>query len=163
MDEATTVRLMLESALPIDDLDQITMLPGKTRILVWVDIQDRPDLSDLAALHGQGPGTFLMTWFAANPGARNMIIGLRVEMEATSVVFHLAFQVERYLPELEILAESGLLWVVPGPPNENLTGTRVMNTREMRAIGEKGVQFELGPEMQAVLRGQLAIWKQGRR
>lgn len=163
MDEATTVRLMLESALPIDDIDQITMLPGKTRILVWVDIQDRPDLSDLAALHGQGKGTFLMTWFAANPGARNMIIGLRVEMEATSVVFHLAFQVERYLPELEILAESGLLWVVPGPPNENLTGTRVMNTREMRAIGEKGVQFELGPDMQAVLRGQLTIWKQGRR
>ena len=162
MNEAMTVKLMLESALPIDAIDQITMLPGKTFILVWVDIQDRPDLADLAALHGQGPGTFLMTWFAANPGAQNMTIGLRVEMEATSVVFHLAFQVERYLPELEILAESGLLWVVPGPPNENLTGTRVMNTREMRAIGEKGVQFELGPEMRAVLRGQLAIWKQGR-
>lgn len=163
MDEAMVVKLMLESALPIDAIDQITMLPGKTLLLVWVDIQDRPDLSDLAELHGQGPGTFLMTWFAANPGARNMIIGLRVEMEATHVVFHLAFQVERYLPELEILAESGLLWVVPGPPNENLTGTRVMNTREMRAMGEKGVQFELGPDMQAVLRGQLAIWKQGRR
>jgi hypothetical protein len=163
MDEALAVRLMLESALPIDAIDQITMLPGKTLILVWVDIQDHPDLSDLAALHGQGPGTFLMTWFAANPGARNMTIGLRVEMEATNVVFHLAFQVERYLPELEILAESGLLWLVPGPPNENLTGTRVMHTREMRALGEKGVQFELGPEMQAVLRGQLAIWKQGRR
>jgi hypothetical protein len=163
MDEATTVRLMFESALPIDDIDQMTMLPGKTRILVWVDMQDRPDLSDLAALHGQGPGTFLMTWFAANPGVRNMIIGLRVEMEATRVVLHLAFQVKRYLPELEILAESGLLWVVPGPPNPMLSGTGFLNMREMRALGEKGVQFELGPDMRAVLAGQLAIWKQGRR
>jgi hypothetical protein len=105
-----------------------------------------------------------MTWFAAAPGERNMVIGLRVEMEAaTRVVFHLAFKVERYLPELEILAESGQLWVVPGPPNENLTGTRVMNAREMMAVGEKGVQFELGPDMQAVLRDQLTTWKQRRR
>lgn len=163
MDEEMAVKLMLDSALLIDDIGQITMLPGRTLILVWVDVQDRPDLADLAALHGQGKGTFLMTWFVANPGARNMIVGLRIEMEATSVVFHLAFRVERYLPDLEILAESGQLWVVPGPPNESLTGTRVMNTREMRAIGEKGVQFELGPDMRAVLRGQLTIWKQRRR
>ena len=163
MNEEMTVRLMFESALPIDDVDQITMLPGKTLILVWVDVQDRPDLADLAALQGGGPSTFLMTWFAAAPGERNMVVGLRIEMEATSVVFHLTFQVERYLPELEILAESGLLWVVPGPPPALLSGTRVMNTREMRAIGEKGVQFELGPEMQAVLRNQLTTWKQRRR
>jgi len=163
MDEEMAVKLMLDSALPIDDIDQITMLPGRTLILVWVDVQDRPDLADLAALHGQGKGTFLMTWFVANPGARNMIVGLRIEMEATSVAFHLAFRVECYLPELEILAESGQLWVVPGPPNESLTGIRVMNTREMRAIGEKGVQFELGPDMRAVLHGQLTIWKQRRR
>jgi len=163
MNEEMTVKLMLQSALPIDDIDQITRLPGKTVILVWVDIQDHPDLTDLAARHGQGAGTFLMTWFAANPGARNMVIGLRVEMEAaTRVIFHLAFKVERYLPELEILAESGQLWVVPGPPN-NLTGTRVMNTREMMAVGEKGVQFELGPDMQAMLRDQLTAWKQRRR
>jgi hypothetical protein len=162
MDEEMAVKLMLDSALPIDDIDQITMLPGRTLILVWVDVQDRPDLADLAALHGQGKGTFLMTWFVANPGARNMIVGLRIEMEATNVIFHLAFRVERYLPELEILAESGQLWVVPGPPNESLTGIRVMNTREMRAIGEKGVQFELGPDMRAGLHGQLTIWKQRR-
>jgi len=162
MDEETTVRLMFESALPIDAIDQITMLAGKTLILVWVDVQDRPDLADLATLQGGGPSTFLMTWFAAAPGKRNMVIGLRIEMEATSVVFHLAFKVERYLPELEILTQSGLLWVVPGPPNENMTGVGVMNAQEMRAIGERGVQFELGPDMQAVLRDQLIAWKQRR-
>lgn len=164
MNEEMAVRLMLESALPIDAIDQITMLPGKTLILVWMDIQDRPDLADLAARQGGGPGTFLMTWFAAAPGERNMVIGLRIEMEAaTRVVFHVAFRVERYLPELEILAQSGQLWVVPGPPSDNLTGTRVMNMREMLAIGEKGVQFELGPDMQAVLRNQVTVWKQRRR
>ncbi len=162
MNEEMTVKLMVESALPIDDIDQIAMLPGRTLILVWADVQDRPDLADLAARQGGGAGTFLMTWFAANPGARNMIIGLRVEMEAAeSCVFHLAFKVARYLPELEILAQSGQFWVVPGPPN-NLTGTRIRNTREMMAIGEKGVQFELGPDMQAMLRNQLTAWKQRR-
>ncbi len=30
------------------------------------------------------------------------------------------------------------------------------------AVGEKGVQFELGPDMQAVLRDQLTAWKQRR-
>jgi hypothetical protein len=162
MSEAKTVKLMLQSALPIDDIDQITMLPGRKVILVWVDMQDRPDLADLATRHGKGKGTFLMTWFAASPGARNMVIGLRIELEAASnVVFHLAFKVERYLPELEILAQSGQFWVVPGPPNETLTGTRVMSSREIMAIGEKGVQFELGADMRAVLRDQLLVWKQG--
>ena len=160
MNEEEAVRLMLESALPIDDIDQVRMLPGKTLILVWVDIQDRPDLSDLGELAGPGKGTFVMTWFAANPGARNMIVGLRVELEATSVVFHLTFKVGRYLPELEILAQTGQLWVVPGPPNENVTGTRVLNTREIIAVAGKGVQLELGPDMRAVLQHLLDLWKQ---
>jgi hypothetical protein len=164
MNEETSVELMLRSALPIDDIDQITMLPGKTIILVWIDIQDRPDLSDLAERHGQGAGTFLMTWFAAAPGRRNMIIGLRVGLEAaTRVVFHLAFKVEQYLPELEILAESGQLWVVPDPPNPKPPGVSVLSSQGIIAIAGKGVQFELGPDMQAVLRDQLIVWKQHRR
>lgn len=162
MNEETAVRLMLESALPIDDVDQITVLPGKTLLLVWVDIQDRPDLSDLGELVGPGKGTFVMTWFAANPGARNMIIGLRVELEATSVVFHLAWKVERYLPELAILARTGQLWVVPGPPNENVTGTRVLNAREIIAVAGKGVQLELGPDMREVLQQMLDLWTRRR-
>jgi hypothetical protein len=64
MDEAIAVKLLLESALPIDNFDQMIMLPGKTLILVWIDMQDRPDLSDMADLHGPGKGTFFMTWFA---------------------------------------------------------------------------------------------------
>ncbi len=163
MNEEMTVKLMFESALPIDAIDQVTILPGKTLILVWVDVQERPDLADLAARQGGGPGTFLMTWFAAAPGERNMVIGLRVEMEAaTRVVFHLALKVERYLPELEILAQSGQIWVVPGPPPVHMADSEVMTLREMLVLGEKGVQFELGPEMQAVLRGQLSLWKQRR-
>jgi hypothetical protein len=44
MDEETA-RLLVQTALPIDAIDQITgILPGRTVVLVWVDLQDRPDL-----------------------------------------------------------------------------------------------------------------------
>jgi hypothetical protein len=92
-----------------------------------------------------------------------MIIGLRVEIEAvTSVVFHLACKVECYLPELEILAQTGQLWGVLGLPNKNLTGTIVLNTREIIALAGKGVQLERGPDMRAVLPHRLDFWKQRR-
>jgi hypothetical protein len=41
MDEETA-RLLVQTALPIDAIDQITgIIPGRTAILVWVDLQDR--------------------------------------------------------------------------------------------------------------------------
>src|SRR5579875_1238308 len=111
MDEQAQVRQMLAAALPIDDIDQVRMLPGASIMLVWVDIQDRPDLADLAALHGESGGMVLVTWFAANPGERRMVIGLRVEMRAaTRVVFDLAFKVERYIEQLDNLARYGQMW-----------------------------------------------------
>jgi hypothetical protein len=162
-DETTTVAFMLRSALPIDDVDQVEMLPGQKIIVVWVDVQDRPDLTDLAARHGEGEGSYLMTWFAASPGERRMVIGVRVEMQAaTKVVFHLAFKVERYVTELEALAQSGQLWVVPGPPPAYLTGTRVMNMQQMIAVCGKGVQLEIEESIRTMLRDQLVVWKQNR-
>ncbi len=161
MDEQAQVRQMLAAALPIDDIDQVRMLPGASIMLVWVDIQDRPDLADLAALHGESGGMVLVTWFAANPGERRMVIGLRVEMRAaTRVVFHLAFKVERYIEQLDNLARYGQMWIVPGPPPAGLTGTRLMDLRELIAVARRGVHIELEPSMRTVLYDQLVAWKQ---
>ncbi len=106
-EDRAAVELMLRSALPIDDIDQLMMIPrnskgpGEVVTLVWVDIQDRPDLASLAHRHGDESGYFLATWFYVDPPRRNMIVGLRVDMRApTTGVFHLAFKVERYLKEL---------------------------------------------------------------
>lgn len=159
MDEQTRVKLMLESALPIDDVDQV-MLPDVSIVLVWVDIQDRPDLADLAALHGESGGMVLLTWFAAHPAERRMQIGLRIEMRAaTRVVFHLAFKVERYRERLSTLARYGQLWIVPGPPPAGLTGTRLMDMRGLAAVASRGVSIELEPSMKTALYEQLVTWK----
>jgi len=45
--------LALKSALPIDDIDRLIIDPADGIAIVWVDIQERPDLATLAARHGQ--------------------------------------------------------------------------------------------------------------
>jgi len=43
MDEEKA-KLVVQTALPIDAIDQITgIIADRTAILVWVDLQDRPD------------------------------------------------------------------------------------------------------------------------
>ena len=163
MDEQAQVRQMVAAALPIDDIDQVRMVPGASIMLVWVDVQDRPDLTDLAALHGEGGGMVLVTWFAAHPTERRMVIGLRVEMRAsTRVVFHLAFKVERYSEQLDNLARYGQLFIVPGPPPAGLTGTRLMDMNGLAAVASRGIFIELEPSMRTVLYDQLVAWKQQR-
>src|SRR5260370_16817920 len=119
------LELALRSALPIDDIDRIIISPGDGIAVVWVDIQERPDLATLAARHGQEEGFCICTLFYGNHGKRSMIIGLRVEMrQPTRTIFHLAFKVERYIDQLSLFAQFGKIWVVPGPPPVHLTGTQ---------------------------------------
>jgi hypothetical protein len=155
--ESANIALMFRSALPIYDIDKVVMQPGEeTIIVVWVDTQDRPDLSNLAALHGQSQGELRLQWFA---DAQEKIIGLRIEMHAaTNVVFHLAFQTKRYPQQLGILAEHGLLWVIPSEPSPQL---EVMNARDILAIPgiQQGVTLELDLYMRSVLRETLHMWK----
>lgn len=165
--EEQNIKLMLQSALPIDDIDQVGMVGGNSApvliIVVWIDTQERPDLAELAARHGRDNGYFLSTWFAADPGERKMIIGLRVDMRGpVKTVFHLAFKVEKYLQELEILAQYGQIWIVPGPPPAGLTGTSVKGPAEMIAIMRRGVTLEVEPSHLVYLREQLTAWKQRR-
>ena len=161
--DRSEVELMLRSALPIDDIDQVMMSPGQVITLVWVDIADRPDLASLADRQGKEGGYFIATWFYSDPGKRNMLIGLRVDMRTpVKTVFHLVFKVERYEKQLDAVASSGQLWIAPGPPPAHLTGTKVMSMQEIMALGSQGVALELEPDMVTELRNQLPGWKQRR-
>jgi hypothetical protein len=156
--------LALKSALPIDDIDRILVSPTDGIALIWVDIQERPDLATLAARHGQEEGFCICTLFYGNPGQRSMIIGLRVEMrQPTRTVFHLAFKVERYIDQLSLFAQFGKIWVVPGPPPAHLVGTQEM---DMQAFIEKvmnfagqGIVIELEAHLVVELRNLLNEWR----
>jgi hypothetical protein len=167
MEQLPPVELMLKSALPIDDVDRLLISPGEGISIVWVDISERPDLATLAAREASGDGYFIATWFYANPGKRNMIVGLRVDMCAPRrYTFHLAFKVEKFIDQLSTIAQYGRLWVIPGPPPAHLVGTQVMNfqtfSQQVIAYCGHGVALELEPRLVAELQSQLAGWRQAR-
>jgi len=156
--------LALKSALLIDDIDRLIVGPADGLAIVWVDIQERPDLATLAVRHGQEEGYCICTLFYGNAGSRNMIIGLRVEMrQPTRTVFHLAFKVERYIDQLSLFAQFGKIWVVPGPPPAHLTGTQEMDIQtfieKVVNFAGNGVVIELEPDLVADLRGLIDRWK----
>ncbi len=47
MTEAEEIALLLKSAIPIDDVDQM-LAPGLSFAIIWIDISERPDLQALA-------------------------------------------------------------------------------------------------------------------
>ncbi len=156
--------LALKSALPIDAIDRLIIGPNDGLAIVWVDIQERPDLARLSARHEQEGGYCICTLFYGNPGKRSMIIGLRVEMrKPTRTVFHLAFKVERYLEQLSLFAQFGKIWVVPGPPPAHLIGTQEMDMQEFLDkvvnFAGLGIVIELEPKLVVDLHGLLDDWK----
>jgi len=159
--------LLLKAALPIDNIDRVLFDTDDGMVLVWVDIQDRPDVATLAARHGEEEGDCTCTLFSGNHNKRTMILGLRIEMrKPTQTVFHLAFKVERSIKQLSLLAQFGKLWIVPGPPPAHLTGTQAMSLQEfiekvMHFAGQ-GITIELEPKLVADLSALLDEWKQRR-
>src|SRR5437660_12809867 len=128
--EDMDIGLLLRSALPIDDIDQLIMPPSDGISVIWVDISERPDLAHLTERSAQESGYAVCTWFYGNPGKRNMLVGLRVAMkQPTNTVFTLVFKVERFVEQLSTIARYGKLWIVPGPPPAHLVGTREMNAQ----------------------------------
>ncbi len=79
MREAEEIALLLKSAIPIDNVDQI-LSPGLSFAIIWIDISERPDLQVLAEKDTLTDGFSICTWFYANPGKRNIRMGLRVEI-----------------------------------------------------------------------------------
>ncbi len=161
MDEETA-RLFVQTALPIDAIDQITgVIPDRTVVLVWVDLQDRPDLLPMCQRHEGGSGDFVATWFFVEPGKRHMLVGLRVEVRAPfTATFSLVFPMKHSFQQMESSAENGLIWVEPGPPPDASAGIRAMSTQDVLTVVGDGISLELEEPQRRQLREQLTAWKQ---
>lgn len=162
--EEMDLGLLLRSALPIDDIDQLVIPPNDGFSIIWVDIAERPDLAALAERNAEEPGYAVCTWFYGNSGKRTMLIGLRVAMrQPTRAVLVLVFKVEKYVEQLLTIARSGKLWIVPGPPPAHLVGTQEMDARTFTEkvvnVAGQGLFIELEPDLVAELRTQLTEWK----
>lgn len=167
MDENTSLELMMRTALPIDDVDRLQMGPNEGITIIWVNLFDRPDLQLLEEKAPQPSGFAVCTWFYGNQGQRNMIVGLRVEMkQPTRYAFQIVLKVETYLEQLTLLAQSGKLWVVSGPPPKHLVGNIAMDARtflqKVAAYRGDGLFIELEPHLITELQEQLAAWKRNR-
>ena len=156
--------VLLSSALNIDDIDQVRLSAHDEISIIWVDIAERPDLAVLREHSVQAVGDVEGTWFVQNPGKRNMIIGMRVVLlHPTPAAFVLAFEVERLVGHLVMIAKYGKLLVVPGPPQAHQVGTPEMDahsflTHAVNASGQ-GVLIELEAHLVTELRSQLDGWK----
>jgi hypothetical protein len=164
MAEEMDLGLLLRSALPIDDIDQLLTPPDDGFSIIWIDISERPDLAALAERSVQEPGFAVCTWFYGNPGKRNMLVGLRVAMKRpTQTVFTLDFKVEKFVEQLSTIAKYGKLWIVPGAPPAHLVGTQEMDARTFTEkvvnVASQGVLIELESHLVEELRTQLDEWK----
>src|SRR5579859_6974301 len=121
------IYLAYRTAIKIDDIDRFITPERKIMAVIWLDLQDRPDMHYLAERHKDTQGYCVCTWFYNRPGERNMEIGLYVEMrQPTRTAFSIVMRAKDYPDQLEAIAHDGQLWLVPGPPPAHLVGTQAM-------------------------------------
>ena len=161
------IALLFKTAVPIDDIDQLKTGPNDGFSIVWIDTQDRPDLQMLSSHTPSGDGFSICTWFYAGPGQRKMHIGLRVEMrQPQHFTLALDFKVERYIEQLQMIARTGKLWIVPGPIPSYLVGTQEMTLNEFMSkvmnVAGQGLFVELEEHLVEELREQLQAWQRGK-
>ena len=160
------IALAFRNAVPIDDVDRL-MAPSGIMAVVWLNIEDRPDIAYLAERHKGISGYSICTLFYESPGERKMSVGLYVEMrEPTRTAFSIVFRVKQYTDQLEAIAQDGQIWFVPGPPPNHLVGTQEMTLPQFMekvvAYSGSGVHIELEDHLRAELAGQLGAWKKGK-
>jgi hypothetical protein len=161
------IALLFKSAVPIDDSDELRTGPNDAFSIIWIDIQDRPDLQVLATKEAQPAGYTLCTWIYAGSGHRNMRIGLRIEMRQPSrFVMILDFKVSHYLEQLKTIARYGKLWIIPGPIPAYLVDTQPMTANEfirnVVTVAGHGLFVELQEYLVEELRQQLLEWERGK-
>jgi len=158
------MKWLLQTAVPIDDIDMIVTGPTSGLAVVWCDISDRPDLQTLAERHETENGYSVCQWIYGRKGEKAHIIILRVEMKKPSKTnFHLAFSPRKWSMPLHLIAQTGKLWIVPGPPPAHLVGTQWMNsgefTQKVVAHSGKGVVIELDYNLRNELSRELSLWQ----
>lgn len=163
MTDTAEIALLLKAAIPIDDVDQM-LAPDLNFAIIWIDISERPDLQVLAEQDTLADGYSLCTYFYANPGKRNMRLGLRVEMrQPVRFVLPLVFKVASYVEQLTTISLDGNLWIVPGPRPDHLVGSIDMNPatfiEKVVAYSGQGLFITLEDHMIVELRTRLAEWK----
>jgi len=162
------IPLAFRTAIPIDDIDRFITPERKIMAVVWLDLQDRPDMHYLAERHQGGQGGYAVcTWFYGNVGQKSMVIGLYVEMrEPTRTAFSIVMRPKEYEEQLDAIARDGQLWLVPGPPPAHLVGTIEMTYQEFMdkvvAFSGEGVHIELQDHLRAELAARLAEWKRAK-
>ncbi len=161
--DAEEIALLLRTAIPIDDIDEV-LSPDLSFAVIWIDISERPDLQVLTEKDTMTDGYSICTWFYADPGKRNMRMGLRVDMrQPVRFVLPLVFKVSEYVDQLTTISQEGNFWIVPGPPPEHLMG--YINTSPATFIEKvgtysgQGIFITLEDHMIAELRNRLAEWK----
>jgi len=155
--EELAINLALKSALPVEAIDQTTV----NMTIIWVDFQERPDLAELSARYGKS-GTYSASLLYKNPGTRDLIVILRIEMlQPSQTVFCLAFEVERYFDQIASFAQSqyGLLWILPGPQSKEVTTVQGFDMPDLRAYSGQGFTLELPQKFITELHGVLDDWK----
>src|SRR5712692_6563763 len=160
MTDAAEIALLLRSAIPIHDMDQM-LAPDLSFAIIWIDISERPDLQVLTEQDTLTDGFSLCTYFYENPGKRNMRMGLRVEMrQPVHFVLPLVFKVSEYVEQLTTISLDGNFWIVPGPRPDHLVGSTGMNPatfiEKVVASSGQGLFLTLEDHMVGELRERLA-------
>ena len=163
MAEAEEIALLLRSAIPIDDVDQM-LAPDLSFAIIWIDISERPDLQVLAEKDPLADGFSIITFFYANPGKQNMRLGMRIEMrQPVHFVLPLVFKVSDYIDQLTTISQDGNFWIVPGPPPGHFTGSTEMDSAafldQIVAYSGQGLFITLQDHLIAELRTRLAEWR----
>ena len=152
--------LIARSALPIDDIDQLLTPDGGGLIIVWADLSERPDLTNI----GRENGEFVCTWIYQQPEKHAATFYLRIQMvRPTQANFVIGFKVARDFDQLSTLARHRMLWMLPGPPPAHLVGTRAMSGQQIIEqvvnVRGSGLTLVLEPRMAEELQARLAEWK----
>lgn len=116
---------LLREVLPLQDalvLSARSWIPFRSTVIgvfVWCDLADRPDVRACIRVHARGgEGDAELTWMVLDlqdPPASQFLLRVQA-LRPVRATFTLAIPVNEWSRLLKILARTGVLTVLPGPP-----------------------------------------------
>ncbi len=174
------MKIYRQSALPLEDsclvayvypdkevTNQRSAIKQAEKILpiVWIDIQKMPELSDLGRVHqfeGEGEATF--TWIYLQEQKAESIFFLDVQLQKpVKTAFHIPFRVREWWLLLEMIAQHGDIWFVPGPALDWRPMLQEMGHEAFMKVIEEtcgsGVTLTLDQGTMQELNKHIHVWK----